>query len=139
VGVAPVTGDDCSNFFTAAEGAANFGDTSVATDDYEGSCEGGSTVPPSGPDQVWEYTVTQNGTLNVNMYTDAGSGGFPCTLYMRSTCTDSSSELDCDNAFSGDTCYISATVSDGDTVYIFADTNNPGVLGGWYMLDVYYP
>lgn len=131
-------GDDCTDIATATDGT-NDGNTSIFGDDYEGECEGGSTPPISGPDQMWEYTATCTGTLNVEMDTYSGGNPFLCTLDLQTTCGDAGTSLDCDNDYySGrdGVCNVSASVSSGDTVYILADTNSSGERGSAYELNI---
>ncbi len=131
-------GDTCADPAVAADGTGT-GDTSLYANDYDGECEGGTTPPLSGPDQVWQYTATCTGTLSVVMDTGAGGGGFNCTLDLWTACGDAGTSLSCDNDYySGrdGVCSASTTVTAGDVVYILCDTNNAGVMGDAYDLVV---
>jgi hypothetical protein len=133
----PPPGDNCADPSTAADGSDS-GDTTLFLNDYDGACEGGG-APASGPDQVWEYEATCSGTLTVTMDTTSG-GDFACTLDLWTTCGDITSSLDCENDGATFTpngiCEVEATVTSGTTYYILCDTNNAGVSGGEYSLEI---
>jgi hypothetical protein len=129
---------DCDSPLTAVDGLNTGGDTSIAANSYDdATCE----IAGGGPDQIWEYVATSSATLHVEMDTTIDTQ-FRCTLSARSTCTDVGTELDCENDGATDDdgiCDLYFDVTSGETYYIFAETNNPGLEGGPYDLTLSYP
>ena len=71
-----------------------------------------------------------------------GYSQFRYTLSARTTCLDVGTELGCENDGADDDngiCTIGFDVTSGETYYIFAETNNPGLMGGQYDLTISYP
>ena len=84
----PGPGDTCDRAVAIdATGTQTIaGDTSSAQDDYAGSCVG-----TGARDRVYSFTLDAAATV------DAQVSGFDTGLYLRSGCTDSASEVTCDD------------------------------------------
>jgi hypothetical protein len=88
----PDPGDHCLDPFTAELDTVHSGDTTMAEPDYQASCDPND----SGPDQVWEFTATTDGWVDIVMDTTVDTE-FQCTLAVRTDCDDIDTEVVCDN------------------------------------------
>ena len=99
------------------------GSTEGAGDESSGSC-----VSDTGPEVVWRFTI--NEPLRVKFHLT----GFDTVMYLRSSCTDAQSEIDCDDDGGGNgSSLITADMAPG-TYYVFCD--GYGSASGSYTLKM---
>jgi cysteine-rich repeat protein len=85
-----------------------------------GTCPGGTSTSTgtNAPNRVYAVTAKKTGTMTVT----TSNVSFDHQLYVRSNCTDQSSEITCASAQSGNVGEtMSFTVQDGSTYYVVVD------------------
>jgi len=93
------------------------GTTLNATNDYSGECGKGD-----GKDVVFAFTSDVSGSAEIDLG-GATVTKFDAELYVRTTCTDTSTQVDCDDSGVGlDKLAFNATA--GTTYYVFVDGYN---------------
>jgi len=122
----PFPGDTCEQpLAIAAQGTQVVsGDTSLAGDDFAGSCVGAGS-----PDRVYSFTVADPTAV------DAQSTGFDTGLYLRSACGDAGAELACndDDEPPGDFgSHVTATLDPG-TYYLVVDGFDGDAVGAYTL------
>ncbi|MBL8743011.1 MAG: DUF4215 domain-containing protein [Myxococcales bacterium] len=89
------------------------GDTSVATDQYIGSCGGDA------PEIVYAFTATATGVMTVEML--AINNDLDPVLYVKTDCEGSATIACADSTFEGGAEEVTFSVTAGTTYYVFAD------------------
>lgn len=111
-----------------ATGATVGGTLASATNEYGGSCGGGS-----GGDVVFEFTLATPQRVRATL--TRTSGTFDAVLYLRSACGSGGSEVagGCSNASTGATEVLDIDTVPAGTYYLIVDSAG-GTLGGFDLL-----
>jgi len=111
--------------------ASNMGTTIGGTKDFVGSCTGGA----ASPEKLYSYTPAANGALDLTLQSATDLG-----LYVRSTCTNTSTEVGCaDTASAGQDEKLSVIAQSGVPLTIFVDSFNPSQAGPYTLLTAFTP
>ena len=113
------TGDTCAAVATLAAGQPTQLDTFEARDEYAGSCGG-----QGGPDVVYQIGVRQRSRLRVQV----GQPQFTGTVYVRSNCTDATTEVACVEVAQSNGGTVDTVVQPG-TYSIIVDGARPDAFG----------
>ncbi|WP_437955486.1 DUF4215 domain-containing protein [Sorangium sp. So ce119] len=104
----------------------NTGSTAAGTSVFEGSCIGWDL-----PEAIHRFTPPSDGTLTLTLSAEADLG-----FYLRESCADSGSELECaDGGGRGDDETLAIDVTGGEPLFVIVDTYMP-IGGGPYTLTV---
>ncbi|WP_437561415.1 DUF4215 domain-containing protein [Sorangium sp. So ce542] len=104
----------------------NAGSTAAGTSVFEGSCIGWDL-----PEAIHRFTPPSGGTLTLTLSTEADLG-----FYVRGSCADSGSEIECaDDGGRGDDETLAIDVTGGEPLFVVVDTYMP-IGGGPYTLTV---
>ncbi|WP_437736430.1 DUF4215 domain-containing protein [Sorangium sp. So ce1335] len=104
----------------------NTGSTAAGTSVFEGSCIGWDL-----PEALHRFTPPSDGTLTLTLSAEADLG-----FYLRESCADSGSELECaDGGGRGDDETLAIDVTGGEPLFVIVDTYMP-IGGGPYTLTV---
>ncbi|WP_437940436.1 DUF4215 domain-containing protein [Sorangium sp. So ce341] len=104
----------------------NAGSTAAGTSVFEGSCIGWDL-----PEAIHRFTPPSDGTLTLTLSAEADLG-----LYLRESCADFGSELECaDDGGRGADETLAIDVTGGEPLFVIVDTYMP-IGGGPYTLTV---
>lgn len=94
------------------------GDTTGATDDAKGKT-GACAAGAGGPDHVYRIIPTGSGALSIKVQ---GTAPFNPTIYLRTTCGDENSQIDCgETTGAGGLEQIDTNVLTGHEYFLFVD------------------
>jgi hypothetical protein len=114
-------GEGCANSIPLTPGnGIVHGTTSDAGNDGTGTCGG------VGPDRVYDFTLAARTMVRFQM------DGYDSVLHLRSTCSDPSSEVACDDDGGGGSNSMISTILEPGSYYLFADSF---AAGGEYDLS----
>jgi len=105
-------------------GRAVTGTTTGAQDAFTATCAGGA----HSPDRLYRVEVQQRSRLRVRMRSDHDGA-----LYLRSDCTNPSSELACNDDFGDQQHSLVTAVVDPGRYFVYADGYNLGAAGNFTL------
>ncbi|MEJ7733269.1 MAG: hypothetical protein WKG00_29255, partial [Polyangiaceae bacterium] len=118
-GGAPPIGDGtCASPFIIGPNQTVSGDTTGIVGVFDDASCGTAGTGNQG-EAVYQITATATGVLSVTLNTDASD--FDAVLYARTTCDDTTTELDCDDKAGSTNEVVTFNVVAGDTVYVVVD------------------
>ncbi|WP_437620243.1 DUF4215 domain-containing protein [Sorangium sp. So ce1151] len=108
----------------------NTGSTATGTSAFEGSCLGWYA-----PETIHRFTPPSDGTLTLTLSAATDMG-----MYLRESCADIGSELDCvDNGVAGRNETLEIDVPGGEPLFVFVDTYRPSDRGPYTLTVAFTP